>query len=443
MRALAFIATLLATLPLGFVAPYAGVLLWCWLSFLNPHQLIFFSGLPVVYMAAVVTAVGLVMSREPKRLPGNLTPWILLLFMFWTTVSTMFALEPISAWPEWNQDEKTFVLALTIMVVMTNRVRLHALVWVIVLSVAYFSLKGGIFVLVTGGGSHVQGIEGTVTGDNNNLGLIMVMSWPLVNYLRLNSGSKSIRLGLAALMVLTIVAVLGTYSRGAFLALFPMLAYFWWKTKRKVVIGIIGVIAIVPAVAFMPQKWVDRMNTIETYQQDGSAMSRIQQWGFALSLAHDRPLVGGGFNAAQSRLVVRQYYPDEVVRAYHSIWFQSLGDHGVPGLLLFISIGLFGWRNASVVRRATRSRPELAWANDLATMSQVSLAGYFLAGSLLSMAYYDCYYAIIAMLAVLRDVVSKPVAAVARSEKRDAVMLPAPLTSGYAAAGDQLPAKRA
>lgn len=98
MRALALLATLLATVPLTLVAPYIGVLVWCWLSFMAPHQLIYEGGLPVVYVTAVITAVGLIMSREPKRLPANPAPWLLLLFMFWTTTTSLFALDPNNAW---------------------------------------------------------------------------------------------------------------------------------------------------------------------------------------------------------------------------------------------------------------------------------------------------------------------------------------------------------
>jgi putative inorganic carbon (hco3(-)) transporter len=441
MRALALIATLLATLPLGFVAPFTSVLIWCWLSFMSPHQLIYLPGLPVVYVAAMITAVGLVISREPKRLPANMAPWAIFLFMIWTTVTTAFALDRDMAWVEWDRNVKTFILALTIMVVMTNRVRFHALVWVIVLSIGYFSLKGGIFTLLSGGGSHVQGITGTVTGDNNNLGLIMLMSWPLINYLRVHSANRAVRLGLVALMGITVVAVLGTYSRGAFLGLVAVLGYFWWKAKRKIIIGALGLIVVLPAVTFMPQQWVDRINTIQTYQSDGSAMGRISQWGFAIRLARDRPLVGGGFDASESPLVHRSY-PDELLLAYHSMWFQSLGDHGVIGLLLFISIGAITWRNASVTRQRTRSQPEMAWAYDLATMCQVSLAGYFISGTFLSMAYYDGYYAIVALVAVLRDVVSRPSAAAARAAQWDAVVASAPLSRSLAAE-TQAPSKRA
>jgi probable O-glycosylation ligase (exosortase A-associated) len=433
MRALALLATLMATLPLGFVAPFIGTLIWCWLSFMNPQLIIFIPGLPVVYTAAVITAIGLVISREPKRLPRNAGPWVLLAFALWTTVTSIFALDPTVSWDEWTRDIKGFVLAFTVMIVMNNRIRIHALVWVYVLSVAFFSLKGGVFTLATGGNSHVFGIIGSVTGDNNNLGLIMVMSWPLLFYLRLHTANRYIRIALIVIMGLTVTAVLGTYSRGAFLALAAVAGYFWWKAKQKFAFGIFGLIVIVPAILFMPQQWVDRIHTIDTYEADGSAMGRLNQWGFAMRIAADHPLVGSGYNAAESLYAVSKYYPDEHTLAYHSIWFQALGDHGIVGLALFIAVGLVGWRNADVVRRASLSRPDLAWARDLATMCQVSLTGYFLAGTFLSLAYYDGYYTLFAMLAALRELATNPAALAAEVRQRSSVMMPLALGARTAA----------
>ena len=70
-------------------------------------------------------------------------------------------------------------------------------------------------------------------------------------------------------------------------------------------------------------------------------------------------------------------------------------------------LGFAAFRNAIVVRRLTRDRPDLAWARDLATMGQLSLAGYWVAGTFLSMAYYDVYYTVIAILTVEREIVAR------------------------------------
>ena len=64
---------------------------------------------------------------------------------------------------------------------------------------------------------------------------------------------------------------------------------------------------------FLPQKYIGRIRTIQTYEQDASAMGRINAWYFALNLAKDRPLVGGGFEAFTPELFERYAPEPEVV----------------------------------------------------------------------------------------------------------------------------------
>ena len=49
----------------------------------------------------------------------------------------------------------------------------------------------------------------------------------------------------------------------------------------------------------MPDEWYAKMDTIRTYEQNTSAMARINAWGFAVNLARDKPLTGGGFQVFQ------------------------------------------------------------------------------------------------------------------------------------------------
>jgi putative inorganic carbon (hco3(-)) transporter len=408
MRSLALIATLLATMPLAIFEPHLGILVWAWLSFMSPHQLVYIPlPVPLVYVVSVATAIGWLVSREPKRLPPNTAMFLLLLFMAWVTISTALSLEPSYSWFAWNRNIKNMILALAVMGLMTNRVRLHALVWVIVLSLGYYGLKGGIFVLVTGGGSQVIGQNGSMIADNNQMGLALVMTWPFIYYLWLHSENKFVKLGLIGVMGATLLAIFGTYSRGAFLGIMIVLGYFWWKAKRKIAIAVVGALVLVPAIAFLPERWSDRMHTITTYDQDSSALSRFESWQLAFRMAVDHPIFGDGFEAIVSPRVTAPYVTRRVALEAHSIWFQVLSDQGFVGLGIFIALGLFGYRNATIVRRLTRDRPDLAWARDLATMGQLSLAGFWAAGTFLSMAYYDVYYTVIAILTVECEIVPK------------------------------------
>ena len=114
-------------------------------------------------------------------------------------------------------------------------------------------------------------------------------------------------------------------------------------------------------------------------------------------------------------MVYQNYAPDPT-RAFvaHSIYFQILGEHGFVGLALFLLVFWFSWLNGGWVVRATKGKPELAWAHDLAAMCQVSLVGYAVGGAFLSLTYFDLPYYIVVILIVLRRLVrreiEKPVA---------------------------------
>lgn len=417
MRMIAFLVTLLSTMPLGFVAPFLGLLVWGWLSFMSPHTLLFAGGRPYVLMAASVTAVGWIFSSEPKRIPRTTTPWLLAIFLFWMVVSTYFALEPNSAWGSFSRQWKTIALAFAVLMLVNNRVRVTALTWVIVLSIGYFAIKGGMFTVLKGGVGKVFGPDGTEISDNNKLGAAMIMIWPLAYYLRQHSADRMVRWGLTGLLFITVFAVLGTWSRGAFLGVAVVAAYFWWKARRKVVVGVCGAAVLAAAFVIMPNQWLERMSTIQTYDEDGSAAGRIREWGFAIRLAEERPWVGGGFDASQQAKIVMQYvgsYRDLSVLAYHSIWFQTLGDLGVPGFILFVLIGGNALYQLRAVRRAARSRPDLAWAEDLAIMMRLTFVGYMAAGSFLSMAYYDLYYTLVACSSALYQIVVQGAPAIAQ-----------------------------
>jgi probable O-glycosylation ligase (exosortase A-associated) len=149
----------------------------------------------------------------------------------------------------------------------------------------------------------------------------------------------------------------------------------------------------------MPQQWFDRMETIKTYEQDGSAMGRINAWRMAFDMAKDRPL-GGGFDAFNEEMFVRYTGSGENVHDSHSIYFEVLGEHGFFGLALFLLLGFLTWRTASKVVKRTRGDPQNRWLADLASMIQVSLVGYASGGAFLGLAYFDFYYTLVAVVVV-------------------------------------------
>ena len=92
-----------------------------------------------------------------------------------------------------------------IMILMNSRVRVHSLIWVIVICIGYFGTWGGVLGVITGvitGGSHkLIGPPQSPIEDNNHPALAMVITIPLMNYLRIHSENKLVRLGLLGAML--------------------------------------------------------------------------------------------------------------------------------------------------------------------------------------------------------------------------------------------------
>jgi len=165
------------------------------------------------------------------------------------------------------------------------------------------------------------------------------------------------------------------------------------------VTGIVVAFVAIALVAFMPASWEERMGTIKNYEEDGSAMGRINAWWMAFRLANDR-FLGGGFEIYTPKLFATYApYPDDLHVA-HSIYFSVLGEHGYVGLFLFLLIWWMAFRTAGKIRKDAVKRDETQWVYHLAGMCQVSLVGYAVGGAFLSLAYFDLPYNILVVLVV-------------------------------------------
>ncbi|RRQ22836.1 putative O-glycosylation ligase, exosortase A system-associated [Thiohalobacter thiocyanaticus] len=421
----------LALLPLILRRPWIGILAWSWIGYMNPHRLAygFAREAPFAMLIGATTLVAMLFMKEKIRFPWSRETIVLLLFVLWMCLTTVFSLQQEYSLLQLEKVVKIQVMTFITMILMLYRERLNLLVWVIVLSLGFYGVKGGIFTLMTGGGYHVMGPLGSFIGGNNELGLALIMILPLMRYLQLQRERKWQRNLFTLAMALTVIAILGTQSRGALVGLAVMAVVLIVKSRRRFTLLLLAALMVPVALTVMPESWFERMHTIQEYEEDQSAQGRINAWHFAVNLAQDRPLVGGGFEAFHWRNF-RHYAPDpNDVKDAHSIYFEVLGEHGFAGLFIYLLLGFFAWRSATWVIRNTREREDLLWARDLAAMIQVSLAGYASAGAFLGLAYFDLYYHLIAMVVILRFLVRQQLQAAAEADSGAA----APAVSGRAA----------
>jgi probable O-glycosylation ligase (exosortase A-associated) len=369
---------------------------------MNPHRLTYGAAYDFPFAAVVtaVTLISLLFTKQQRRFPVTPVTVMLIVFMMWTTLTSFFALEPGLVWQEWSRVMKTMLMVLVAMITLRTEKDIKLLAWTIGLSLGFYGLKGGVFTIASGGSSHVFGPEGSYITDNNALALALITALPIIWYLQLHTERRWLRIGLTGLVLFTIVAAAGSYSRGALLGGGAMLSFLWLKSRYKLRAGV-ALLLIVPLVYLvMPEKWFGRMETIDNYSADASVLGRFNAWHFAANVAKDN-VMGGGFNVF-SRKMFLIYAPEPLNHhAAHSIYFQVLGEHGFVGLALYLILMLLAWRTGTRIIKFCKGKAELKWASDLAAMCQVSFLGFAVGGSFLSLAYYDLYYYIIVLLVSL------------------------------------------
>lgn len=412
MRDIIITLIVLGSLPMIFKRPFYGAVLWIWISVMNPHTQGWGWARDMPFAAIIAGTTVLAMLAKPKEIVFPKTGLTLLLILFtgWTCVTTMFAIGPEDPLPMLNKVGKIMGMTVVVAMLVRTRKEIEMLVWAVVISLGYYGVKGGLFTIRSAGAYRVWGPFGTFIEGNNEIALALIMVVPLMLYLVYVIDHKWGKRAMWAAAGLCVLASLGSYSRGAALALAGMLAFLWLKSHEKLKLGLLLVMMIPPALLFMPEQWHNRIDTINNYEQDGSAMGRINAWQMAINLAADRPLVGGGFTIYNGELFgLYAPIPDDI-HAAHSIYFQVLGEHGYVGLVLFLLIYLVVWRNGSWVIKHARDVPELEWAGRLVRMAQVSLIGFMVGGAFLSLAYFDVPYYVMVIMVATRLLVERTLA---------------------------------
>lgn len=286
-------------LPLAFKKPQIGVYLWAWIGYMNPHRLGwgFAYNFPFGVIAAAAIILSLIIARKNITYFWSPIFSLLIILNIWFLITTFFSIQPDISWTQWEKIIKIQLIALMIPWIINDKEKIHNFIWVIALSIGYYGIKGGVFTLTTGGSQHVLGPAGSFISGNTEIGLALVSVLPLFWYLYLNTIQPWLRSGLVFAMILIPVAILGTQSRGALLAIVAISTFLWLKSRKKLAPFIIIIVFSPLLYSFMPDSWHQRMGTINSSEdeRDSSAKGRLLAWEFATKLALARPL-GGGFD---------------------------------------------------------------------------------------------------------------------------------------------------
>jgi probable O-glycosylation ligase (exosortase A-associated) len=311
---------------------------------------------------------------------------------------------------------KIIALFLFVLLVFRRKLHLDTFIWAIVLSISSYAAMEGVKFILSAGGHRIVGRSGIIA-DRNDLAVAINMCIPLITYLIYITEHRWLRLGLWGLLGLNVVAVVGTYSRGGFIGLSILAVAMWINSRYKFGLAVLTLLMLPVLYQVAPDSWKERQSTISTAaESDGSFIGRLWAWKISTLIALDNPMTGGGFGAVTDPTLWHGYAPEtpsfgpiytapippeKAPKAAHNVYFQVLGDHGLLGLVMFLS----ALASAYFVNRRNikfGKNKDSEWYERLARALNLSLIGYGITGANVSLAYFDLLYAVFGIVAVMQ-----------------------------------------
>jgi probable O-glycosylation ligase (exosortase A-associated) len=412
MKDFIFVLLFLPFIYLALRNPFLGLCGWIWTIMAIPKNMLWgFAGdIRFTYILAISTIIGMFFQQDPfRKSPLNGYFWLLLIFLIQTALSNTFTMgTPLASWLVWSDFFKAVVLTVLCMMLLNTQNRIETFLFALLMGVGFNIFFEGMKFLVTLGNYKIVGIKHSMMTDNNLFALAILMVIPLYLYLIPQLKNKLMKWFYTALAGLAAVCVIGSYSRGGFVGLVIESWQVFLKIKRKFLFIIFSIMFVSTAVYVASDKWADRIKTIENAEQDHSFLGRVTAWKLATLGALDHPILGTGQDSMQHYHVWNYYYDDihkfdfitpnntsrDYPKAAHSIYFQVLGDAGFVGLGLFLLILSRGY---FLSKKLAKTGNEL-WIQQLSKSINTILIVFMVSGSLLSLAYYDLLYVLIALL---------------------------------------------
>lgn len=400
-------------------SPFIGVALSIWTSLFTPNLWVFGFGqsLRINFLFLALFLISLVINKSKIQNKNySFTSMCFMLFAFFI-LGTLSAIFTISyedvVWMEWSFFYKTLLLYFFVVWVVHTEIQIKTIIWAMILSVSFIGLSEGLKYLLSGGGHVIEGVLFSKMQDRNSLALAMNMILPLLFLIRNYTENRKLKILLLVVAIFNIIAILGSFSRGGLIGLLVVGFFYFLRSNQKILISVFAIVIGISAVNFMPDKWTQRMNTIESADKDESFLGRVVAWKQAVLIANDHPFIGVGFKGGQNQGIWTYYKPDFDIfnsvidtsntnfvqaKAAHSIYFQVLGDMGYTGIFLFMLLLLTSYR---FIRFAEKHLPAASFYHDLAGMTKISLAAYSVAGAALSLPYFDILYVIFALSTIV------------------------------------------
>jgi probable O-glycosylation ligase (exosortase A-associated) len=396
MRDAALLAMLVGVCALALTRPWLGVLGLALFGTMHPQSYgEWMARFPVYKLLFLVTCVSVVLDYARRReRPSFFWDWrltVLGLLLADFLLTTYFALLPDTARAKLIAVSMLVPPLLLTLWLTDSREKLRYLIVVTAAGIALLALKGGYWAVMTGFADRVYGPPNSQIGGNNEFAVALAMTIPLLVLWRRQAGHQPLRWGIGCAIALCYVAALTSWSRGGLVSLAAMSAFLVWDSRYKFLAVALLVAGTALALVNLPEKWIERMETIPSYQADQSFLGRQETWRQGLAYLQDDPWTGSGFEGWRAITAEFKSPTDPVSRAWHNAYIEALIEHGIPGFLLWGTLlagTLIGLTR--MIGRGRRARD--AWLVDHGAMLRAALVAYAAGGLTLGIAYWELMF---------------------------------------------------
>jgi len=431
MLDLAFLAFIGVLLALGLKRPFFWVLAYIYIDIVAPQKISwgFLGALPVSLIAFVAAFAGWVFLDSKQ---GSRFTWrqgLILALLAYCGYTTLTAAFPLEALTKWDWVWKALLFAAFLPLTLRTRLRIEAAALVMVLAIATIIINGGIKTVLGGGGYGELALlvrNNTGLYEGSILSTAAIATIPLALWLARHGTifrpDWRVYGFVAGLILACLLIPIGTVARTGLLCAGVLGVLMMRSAKYRFVYAGVAALALLAAIPFLPQSFTQRMGTITEFQGDQSASTRVQVWKWTLDYVKERPL-GGGFEAYlgnsftyETRRVVGagntqaiDYEPvTDKARAYHSSYFEMLGEQGWPGLSLWLWLQALGvWHMERLRWRFARRKGEgsengrKSWQWGLATALQQAQVIYLVGSLFVGIAFQPFIFMLIGLQCAL------------------------------------------
>ena len=416
----AFVTAFLAA---GVRRPFLFVLAYAYIDIVAPQKVTwgFLAHIPVSLIAFVCAVLAWAVAEDKNGIRISPRQFVLLLLIVYCGLTTRTADFPVEALEKWGWVWKALVFALFLPLTLRTRLRIESLVLIMVLSVGVIVIGGGIKTLAGGGG---YGELKLLVDDNTGLYegsiistcavCVMPLALWLARYGTIFKPGWMVWLFALGICFSCLLMPVGTQARTGLVCVAVLGMLMLRSTKRRFTyIAVIAALGLI-AVPLLPHSFTERMSTIRNHQSDQSASTRVAVWKWTIEYAKTHPF-GGGFdayrqnsvsydtikseNAGDNNTAIETERIVEKARAYHSSYFEMLGEQGYPGLALWLLLHIMGVVHMEIIRRRYAKNPpaELAWVTPLADALQQAQIVYLFGGAFVGIAFQPFCYMLVGL----------------------------------------------